>query len=68
MKKELDAVILKLASHYDMIIEWCPVMERYNVTKSEKNKDFFWSSDESIENFLDELELLFESRSAGSWY
>ena len=68
MKKELDAVILKLASHYDMIIEWCPVMGRYNVTKSEKNKDFFWSSDESVENFLDELESFFERREDEYWF
>jgi hypothetical protein len=59
MKKELDAMILKLASHYDMKIEWCPVMERHKVHKSEKNSDFFWTSDESVEDFLDELALFF---------
>ena len=37
MEKELDAVILKLANHYEMKIEWCPVIERHKVTKSEKN-------------------------------
>ncbi len=60
MEKELDAMILKLASHYDMKIEWCPVMEQHKVTKSGKSRDFSWASDESVENFLDELALFFE--------
>jgi len=67
MEKELDAMILKLASHYDMKIEWCPAMKQHKVHKSGKNSDFFWVSDESVENFLDELELFF-SENGEYWF
>jgi len=56
----LDELISTLSDHYGFKKEWCDVMKRWVIRGGEMACEFFWTSDESAEDFMDQLQIYFE--------